>query len=187
MKLQNRHLKIRPYLLYGFAALVLLVFLGKNTAAYEAHLTDVRNSAGPPLPVGAEVPEFSMEDSDGAILESSQLPETSTLVLAIVGCPYAQAVLSDLNAKEGVENVYAVYIGVGSKEDQEKFEEFTRNYENLHIMLDHKNSVKWSFRTDSYPTTFTLKGGKIVQKEVGYLGGVTAVEDGGEKDEMRNP
>ena len=86
-----------------------------------------------------------------------------------------------------VENVYAVYIGVGSKEDQEKFEEFTRNYENLHIMLDHKNSVKWSFRTDSYPTTFTLKGGKIVQKEVGYLGGVTAVEDGGEKDEMRNP
>ena len=175
MKLQNRHLKIRPYLLYGFAALVLLVFLGKNTAAYEA------------LPVGAEVPEFSMEDSDGAILESSQLPETSTLVLAIVGCPYAQAALSDLNAKEGVENVYAVYIGVGSKEDQEKFEEFTRNYENLHIMLDHKNSVKWSFRTDSYPTTFTLKGGKIVQKEVGYLGGVTAVEDGGEKDEMRNP
>ena len=176
MKLQNRHLKIRPYLLYGFAALVLLVFLGKNTAAYEAHLT-----------VGAEVPEFSMEDSDGAILESSQLPETSTLVLAIVGCPYAQAALSDLNAKEGVENVYAVYIGVGSKEDQEKFEEFTRNYENLHIMLDHKNSVKWSFRTDSYPTTFSLKGGKIVQKEVGYLGGVTAVEDGGEKDEMRNP
>lgn len=87
MKLQNRHLKIRPYLLYGFAALVLLVFLGKNTAAYEAHLTDVRNSAGPPLPVGAEVPEFSMEDSDGAILESSQLPETSTLVLAIVGLP----------------------------------------------------------------------------------------------------
>ena len=68
--------------------LILVFFLGKNTSALEAHLIDVRNSVRSPLAVGADVPDFTMEDVEGRMLKKLTAARKCVLVIGDTGCLY---------------------------------------------------------------------------------------------------
>lgn len=158
--------------LYVLSAIVLLLFLGKNQAAYEAHLLDVRNSAGAPLPIGVALPEFSAETWDGQVLESGSLPARFVLILSDISCTVTPALLEDCQTNggyQGIPEVYAVYSGVHTDEDRRQLTELTQRFESIHILRDHENSAKWSFKYSASPTLYIIENGKTTVKHVGYI------------------
>lgn len=158
-------------LLYGSALLVLAVFFCQNAAAWELHLTDVRNSAGKPLPVGATIPPFRMTDSAGRVVESAELPRRYVLVISFTGCPGGEAILEDCGDSGvylEVPDVYMVYVEAQTPEEREKVAELARRYKKVSVLEDMENSVKWGFRCTGFPTTLIVEDGKVVQKTVGY-------------------
>lgn len=165
---------------YVIAALVLVLFLDKNTSAYETHLIDVRNSAGPPLAVGADVPEFTVKDAEGGLFNSSQLPERCVLVIGNTSCPHFRDAMRDYNTAgnyRGVSSLYAVYLEVQRTEDKEAVEKAAKEFNGISICTDYENSVKWAFRCDYFPTTFLVENGKVVSKEVGYFDPLAAGDE----------
>ncbi len=164
--------KAAARVLYILAAVILLVFLQKNHAAYEYHLLDVRNSAGPPLPAGAALPEISAETVDGRLLESGDLPERFVLILSDIGCTVTPALLEDCQINggyQGISPVYAIYSGIYTDEDRQRLTEIARQYDGLHILQDCQNSVKWSFKYDRAPILYVVENGRTVLKNVGYI------------------
>ena len=178
--MKQRLLKYLSWTPYVIASLILVFFLGKNTSALEAHLIDVRNSVRSPLAVGADVPDFTMEDVEGRMLKSSQLPEKCVLVIGDTGCLYFLEAMRSYNAAgnyQGISSLYAVYLGAQNKADRKAVIKATEEFEGIHIFMDYEHSVKWSFRCNEFPTTLVLENGKVVSKEVGYFGQLTGTNE----------
>ncbi len=176
MKQRTKISKACSFLLYGLAFAVLLLFLQKNHSAYALHLQDVKNSAGPPLAVGASVPSFAVETLDGRRLSSRDLPEKYVLVLASTRCPYAKAALESLEQEgqyRGITDIYGVYLAGLSSEEAEEAAALGSQWKNVTTAFDLENSVKWGFRCSSFPTILIVERGKLTARQTGWQGEAT--------------
>lgn len=171
----NRKTKISKtasLLLYVLALVVLFSFLQKNHTAYALHMEDVKNSAKPPLAIGADVPNFTLQTIEGSLLSSSELPEKYVLVLVSTDCPYAKTALEFLEQEgqhQGITAIYGVYPSP-SPEEAEEVAKLSRQWQNITVAFDFENSVKWGFRYSHFPTFLTIEGGKLTARQVGWLG-----------------
>ncbi len=161
---------IAQILLYTAAVCVLIFFLYKNNLAYEEHMTDLRNSAGKPLTVGAELPAFTMTNiRTGEVIDSTTL-DRYVLVVSSPECPYTRQALGDIKESgslAGLTDIYVVFTGSISDADLDYLITSTESYENFTICVENYNSVKWGFKDTASPTIYASEDGKVFYKSIG--------------------
>ena len=118
--------------------------MGRSTQA----LID-SGAAGKALKVGDKAPEFTLEDADGAMVQSAELLRRGPLVVSFyrgVWCPYCNA---DLQAQEAarpaIEALGASMVAISPQNATNSRKAMRQNALGFPILTDHGNAVAAAF------------------------------------------